>query len=113
MYDKYFKKNTQTINEDFKLSQPQNIKKKAQLNLLSQMDESSLSQHLNLMKTAMRSPETRKMIEEQHGLKMSDKELEIMNQFITPDLMKQSLNFMKNQGRVFYKSVDFRSIRID
>jgi hypothetical protein len=73
--------------------------KEAQLNLLAQMDEGSLSQHLNMMKIAMKSPMTRKMIQEQHGLQMSEKEIEIMEKMITPDLMKQSLQFIKNKGR--------------
>lgn len=69
-----------------------------QLEALSQMDEASLAQHFNLIKTAMKSEATRKMVQEQHGIQMSERELEIMQKMITPDMMKQSLNFIKNQG---------------
>ena len=102
MYFKHFQNNSEKLNnliEEPVQVNSQNNKEK--LKALSQMDQSSLAQHLNLMKTAMKSPMTRKMIEEQHGLKMSEKELEIMEKMITPEMMKQSLQFLNNQG-IFY-----------
>jgi hypothetical protein len=101
MFKKYFSSKIEPKSEeviknldDNKMNQ---FQKDRNLELLSNMDEDSLSNYMQTMKMALKNQEVRDNLKKTHGFEIDDSHMKMMEQFLTPKMMKESLQYIKNK----------------